>query len=280
MKIVIHHHSALEHQLILGKLLAEGMKKHGETVFYAEAWNPIDCDLAVVWGHRLSRMGWIRENQLLAGRRYLVMERGYFADRMEWTSLGYDGLNGRADFCNSGNGPKRWNPHKELMRPWKAGGEHILLIGQVDGDASIENFNIGAWYERTVKQIRRITGMPIHFRPHPLTKQTIHIPGADTVSGTLAACFRNTYCAVTWNSNTAVDATLAGVPCITMDAGSMAYDVTSHTLDKVITPSRQKWANELAWCQWTEKEIANGDAWDHLKPGAELEPLRDDSADS
>src|SRR6185436_6189038 len=48
-------------------------------------------------------------------------------------------------------------------------GEHILLIGQVPGDASLRGLDVVKWLESTVIDLRLITQRPIVIRPHPLS---------------------------------------------------------------------------------------------------------------
>jgi hypothetical protein len=67
--------------------------------------------------------------------------------------------------------------------------------------------------------------------------------------------------AVTLNSSVAVDAVLSGIPAVTMDEAAMAWDVTSHSPEDVVTPARDEWLHWLAWTQWTHDEIRSGVPW-------------------
>jgi hypothetical protein len=72
---------------------------------------------------------------------------------------------------------------------------------------------------------------------------------------------------VTFNSNTGVDAVIAGVPIFTIDRGSMAWEVSDHDLSEIEKPNlydREQWAHNLAYTQWTMAEMAGGWAWSHL----------------
>lgn len=208
----------------------------------------------------------IIERQKTAGHDYLVAERGYIGDRFAWTSLGYNGLNGRADFLNSGKGSDRWNKYfSDLMRPWKFGGDYILIMGQVSGDASLSNLkDFNGWVAQMVEAIKEHHVGMIAFRPHPLARQRAP-HGIRCFDGTLEENLSGASLVVTFNSNSGVDAVLAGVPTVTMDKGGMAWPVASHDPAVVIYPDRTSWAAELAWCQWSNEEIRNGDAWEHLK---------------
>jgi len=63
---------------------------------------------------------------------------------------------------------------------------------------------------------------------------------------------------MTYNSNTGVEAAMAGRPVIAMDEGSMAYEIAGHQVTDIITPDRTAWAHALAWKQFTIDEIQSG----------------------
>ena len=67
-----------------------------------------------------------------------------------------------------------------------------------------------------------------------------------------------------YNSNSSVDAVINGVPCITFDEGSMAYEVTGHKVCDRIKPDREEWLKALSNTQWTPDEIKNGDYVERL----------------
>jgi hypothetical protein len=69
--------------------------------------------------------------------------------------------------------------------------------------------------------------------------------------------------AITLNSSVAVDAVIAGVPTVTMDAAAMAWDVTAHDPRETTKPPRLPWLHWLAWTQWNWDEISEG-KWAHL----------------
>ena len=242
-----------------------GLRKHGiePEERRAEAWRV--SDLAVVWAHRDAKL---HKMQHEAGNHYLVLERGYIGDidnRRRWTSMGYDGLNGRADFCNAGAGPDRWEQHfAGFMQPWKEGGDYALLMGQVRGDASLAGVDIEGWYAETAYCLVE-RGLTVMFRPHP--RYPAMAPGgAYALVGSLEGALSGAALAVTWNSTSGVDAVLSGVPTIAMDKGSMAWDVAAHGLyEEPSRPDRMSWAERLAYCQWNDDEISGGVAWEHLR---------------
>jgi hypothetical protein len=256
MRIVIHTSQTLGHQSEHAKAMQAGLARHGLLAKIVQNNDSEACDIAICWG-------WKRGQRILPGRPVLVMERGYVGDRFHWTSLGWNGLNGRADFRLPDEiDGRRWDRHfAHLMQDWRSGGRSVVVMGQVIGDAALGNVNFVHWINDTIAQLRDRTAMEVVFRPHPLGGRfRVNAPIAD---GPLADVLAEAAAVVTWNSNSGVDAVLAGVPTVTMDQGSMAWPVTDHEL--TATPQRherQSWAERLAWCQWTLDEIADGTAWE------------------
>ncbi len=242
-----------------------GLRKHRIEPEERRADDWRQSDLAVVWAHRDTAL---HDMQRDAGHHYLVLERGYIGDldnRRRWTSMGFDGLNGRADFCNQDVGPIRWEKHfAKVMRPWQKDGDYALLMGQVRGDASLVTKNIKAWYGLMTRRLGDL-GWTVMFRPHP--RDPMAAPdGAYTLVTSLESALKGAAVVVTWNSTSAVDAALSGVPVVAMDRGSMAWDVASHDLSEaLVTPDRTAWSARLAYTQWSDGEISGGDAWEHLK---------------
>ena len=242
-----------------------GLRRHGINPEERRAEDWRKSDLAVVWGHRDKEL---HELQRAAGNHYLVLERGYIGDlenRRRWTSIGYDGLNGHANFCNADVGSARWERHfAGFMQPWKSGGDYALLMGQVRGDASLGQTDIELWYA-DMARLLNAQGWTVMFRPHP-NGRAIAPDGAYALVGSLEGALASAAFAVTWNSTSGVDAVLAGVPTVAMDRGSMAWNVTTHDVEEaLVTPDRVPWAERLAFTQWNDDEIAGGHAWEHLR---------------
>ena len=242
--------------------ISAGIAANGDTVLrFHGPVAPPGVDAVVVWGWRKG------ERHRLLGYNVLVMERAYI-DRFKWVSLGWNGLNGRATFPTAPTG--RESSHfnqlmKEHLRPWRSAfrGSYALIMGQVQGDVACRNVYLPRWYKQCAETLEA-HGWPVRFRPHP--QAPLRVGGPRRTTGTLEQDLIGAAFVVTWNSNSAVDAVLAGVPAVTMDEGSMAWEVTSHSLTEPISmPDRTGWAARLAWKQWLPEELANGSAWAALK---------------
>ncbi len=251
--------SDMPHQREHADALCAGLARHGiATEQYPEHVLP-PGEIVACWGWRIG------EPLRAQGKRVLVMERGYI-DRMRWCSLGWNGLNGRAErhwVTVKGRGSAFYS----RVRPWKPEGRYVLIIGQVSGDAAVKHFVLSEWYAECVRECARF-GLPIKFRPHPVAVsfgQTDRVAGAETIFGDLQQALSGAAAVVTLNSNTGVDALLAGKPTITRDAGSMAWPVAAHDWTIQPEPYRWAWIDALASAQFTLDELRSGLAWEIVK---------------
>jgi hypothetical protein len=251
------------------------------TTRYAEADAP---DVAVIYGvHKPSApfgKKRIIEGQRSRGRRFVVLERGYL-QRDRYYAAGWGGLNGRADFCNRGMPSDRFEALGLAIGPWRTDGDHVVLCGQVPTDASVQHVAHEAWLADTARALARATHRPILYRPHPLGPGR-PVPGTTSSRGrSLEQDLEGAWACVTFSSNAAVDAALAGIPVFACDEGSMALAIANRDLsdiDRPAMPDREQWAFDLAYAQWTLEEFANGACWQHLGRGAK--PSRSDRAAS
>lgn len=214
--------------------------------------------------------GWRRGSAYRAqGKQVLVMERGYIGDRFKWTSLAWNGLNNKGDFCLPAvlPGGRFEKHHGHLLQEWSDKGHYALVMGQVPGDASLCGQDLRPWYQEAAAEAAKAYRLPVWFRPHPVALQRgkHRSSGLPEKVGDLKSALNGAGIVVTWNSNAAVDAVLAGVPAVTTEHGSMAWDVTGHEIGDLCRPDRSAWAERLAWCQWTGEEMQAGQPWEFLR---------------
>jgi len=176
-------------------------------------------------------------------------------------------LNGRADFRNQNSNPDRWAKLGVELQPWRRTGrdKFILLCGQVPWDASVEHIHMDQWLVESYRAIKSHTDRRVYVRPHPKAPKHLRINGAEEHAGPIN--WDDVHAVVTFNSNIAVEAVVAGVPAFVDDIGSMALQVGNRSIANIESPwypQRTRWAQELAYTQWTPQEIRNGEAWAHL----------------
>jgi hypothetical protein len=251
---------SMAHHVAHADALATGLTRHGLPNRTIAPWDAVKSDICACWGWRIA------DPLAAAGKRVLVMEHGYIGDRHAWTSFGWNGLNGRAEFAPAKDSDRFRKYFDDLLRPWNPEGDYALLIGQVEGDASLYRMDFQSWATRMAAKMWKVFGLPVRYRPHPIAveygqKQTV--PGCETLRGTLAQALEGAAVAVTFNSNAGVDAMLEGKPVVAIDRGAMVYPIAAHDFEIQSEPARQAWADELAWCQFDMEEIRSGAAWEH-----------------
>ena len=83
----------------------------------------------------------------------------------------------------------------------------------------------------------------------------------------------NAHCLVTYSSGTAMDALCMGIPNITCDEGSFAWNVSETKLENIENllllkkSAINQHLSNLAYCQWTQDEMSSGLVWNHLVSG-------------
>lgn len=264
MKVTVLAGPRAAHQIIHQQALAEGLLAlgHEPVLRFSEHAAHACTQFVACWGWRMGAC--LRR----AGHTVIVMERGYLGDRFAWTSLGLNGLNGRATFPPAPQDDgERFRAVAELQ-PWRPGPGYALIVGQVPGDASLQGANLEPWYAEMARQARA-AGMEPVFRQHPVAAKKGYRQGPKGVrqhTGDLVGALAGAAQVITYNSNAGVDALLAGVPIYADNEGSMAWPLASRVVGEIRRPSREQWAHDLAWRQWTLDEISSGKALGGLMP--------------
>jgi hypothetical protein len=238
--------------------LCAGVRAAGDTPVHYWDGAGEAFGIAADWGAALElyRVGY---------KHVLVCECGYLGNRYLWSSLAWDGLNGRGIHAE---GPLRAVPYLE---PWRGAREgYALILGQVPTDwavkLALKGLSYADWLEELVLELE-LRGYVPRYRPHPeiymadATRTRSQLPLLEELAGARIA--------VTLNSTAAIDAVCAGVPTVVKDRrGCMAGAVSSEYGGRWLAeepPHRRAWANKLARMQWSLDELSNGLAWSTLR---------------
>lgn len=271
-----------------------GLKKHGYTRFrlqdyrnipytntkeYFELTNNIKDDVCIGWS------GCQLESFQSLGENVIIFEHPCFGHTYQkpasWISAGWNGLGRRGTFCNTNSNSFRWDEHfsffkNEKLKDW-TGGEFVLLLAQPDRGQSLifyeQELKAKTDYNKIIRKIKEKTDLPIRVKHHPkeINSNIWNIPSDIKVIDSHVSVYdaiKNAKVCVTINSNSVVESVLGGTPAITLDRGSMAWDITEHNFDKIETPplpDREQWIYDITYCQWKLEEFNNGTAWDHLR---------------
>ena len=245
---------------VINKVVFPALERHGVHIYHSD--NP-----SKIYTHHVACWGWKRGRRLRErGHDVLVFERGYLGDRFNYTSVGWNGLNGNAQFMTPPEDKMTYDRFKNNFRlkPWRDDGDTIIIMGQVRGDASLKGEDMTIHYNRWARHLQNIyPNKRILFRPHPKGGERKNFKPSIPLcrEKTLEASLANAYLTVCYNSNSAVDSLVNGVPAVVMDKGSMAWPVAGHQLDERLKPDLTEWLTKLSYCQWSIAELGQGDWW-------------------
>ena len=245
-RAVIHVEPRIAWQRELAPKIVEGLRGIGVSCAVTQARERFGTGLPILLGTNCWRA-------VEAEGPFLLVDRCSFGDPAAWVSLVLGGHGRRGDHrVPEAPDGSRWERYGVAVHPWRRGGERTVLCGQTE-TYSPRYATLAAWYAIAAPRCT-------DFRPHPEAVR----PSADSCPAARLPTTRSwSGCrlAVTLNSSIAVDTVLAGIPTVTMDEGAMAWDVTGHDPDEIVTPDRTAWLHWLAWTQWTHDEIREGVPW-------------------
>ena len=278
MKAVVY--GDLQHQKNPCKNFGIGLEKHGIDVTYIGRYdlkntNFDNFDIAVVWAYRT---GFFNMKKL-GIKNVIILENSHLNNIQkpikEWISAGWNGLNGRADFCNKNSPSDRWEKYFNDGRLLDyTDGEYVFIPLQIKSDMSLYHVSKNITYQKICEEIRNFTDLPIKIKEHPtLLSSWPKVIGVKDVSYLprmmpIGDAVKNAKVVVAINSNSCVDSLIAGKPVINLDEGSMTWDIAERDFTRINLPpwpDRSQWCNNMAYCNWNPEDLRKGEAWEVLK---------------
>lgn len=224
-------------------------------------------------GKHAVHRSWSRQVNFDAARRngtpVLIIEKG-FVRRDEYFHVGWNGLNGYADFRNRGMPADRWDAlgvpllSPRTFHPTER--PRVLLCGQVPWDSTVQHINYHAWLTRAYHRLCAVAGAEhVTFRPHPRAgKQAYGFEALHTsILDPLKTALAHHGVVAAYNSTTLVDAVIAGLRIMVENDMSVAWPLGGTSLT-ARSPDVEPWAHDLAYAQWTLEEMRDGAAWRHV----------------
>lgn len=274
----------------------QGVLQLGDQSILHRASSIIDCDVAVIqgWVHENSKNSShlnlrkeIINNQKRIGKRVLIADSNLFLYTNKENPLHYlrysfdDVFPIRGEYFWNDINPERWKKIKNdlnlSLKDWKTNGDTILICTQRNGGWSMKGFDVVAWLNQTVNEIKKYTDRPIIVRPHPGDKNALsYLNRKDkkwNISQTekITDDFKNARCVITYNSSPGVAAAIEGIPVFITDPEpkySQAFGVANTDLSLVENPKtfeRQQWIEKISMSHWNFDELKSGEAWNHIR---------------
>ena len=272
MRVLVFSSGLGWNEAIMGNC-RKGLEKRGHTVgsrfhgaYSSHEWEK--CDAAVLMGLD-PIITQIFKDYRDQNVPVLLITDGFLnrkGDRMErhW-AVGKNGFHAYAEQPPFHVPGDRWAELGIELQPWKKKGKNIVIAHQfshlpIMGTAKMDAF------PPAIQIIQQVSNRPIVFRTHPLESHSKRpdtpIPAGCIRSekATLAEDLEDAWALVTYDSNAAVEALIAGVPIFTL--GRCLTDAcTNSDLQKIedpLRPDRQQLFNWIAYTQWTPEEMLDG----------------------
>lgn len=259
----------------VGEAFVRGVQGCGDSGRLVRKFEKFDADVLVMVGVK-SKKSWARARA--AGQRTILVDRGYIRSA-HYKRISVDS-----------HEPSWWLEHAKMEReradaigwelsPWKPLDNRALIAGSSQKYHDWYGLpHPTEYYAQVVKTLREM-GMDVIYRPKPAWRDKKRIEGAtfDRGERSIYEILDQASLLVTHGSASCFDAMLYGMPQIVLGNGVTAH-ISSRQLSEARNPimasdeQRQQLANNLAYCQWSLKEFANGTAWRHLRRMLEEQP--------
>lgn len=284
---------------------ATGVMKYHHKVFIEKGLEYRPCDIAVIFGDvrdTQSKQKRMRLKAEVIGRHIhkglIIIDTPVLLRSTPngplYRRVGIDSLFADwGDFNNHNVSAERRNmlfEKNELqLNNLRDNNGNIIIFMQRFFDASLkgrERFRPDRylnWLKTVLTDIRKESERKILIRPHPesLKDSTesnliesfqntlqFHDVHFDTEKSPINEVLSRAFASVTFNSGSAIDSLLHGIPCVVYDSGSFAWSITPHSvhqLEDIKMPDIDQWLNELAYVDWGMDEMESGMTWQHLR---------------
>ena len=199
-------------------------------------------------------------------RPYYYIDTGYIGNmqkRKDWHRVVVSGMQHQNIKWNMD--AKRFNliskTKSYLNFPgWKKDGKAILVVTPSEKPCKFYGINRDDWVKETLQTLAKYTDRPVIVRDKTIRRERV---GEGSIYRQLDE--DNIFAVVTYNSIAATEAIGYGIPCFTL-APNAADEFCAKDLSLIETPKYddidkvRSWQYWLAHCQYTVKEMVNGDA--------------------
>lgn len=208
-------------------------------------------DILLAWNRKESTDKMIAQFEK-AGGKVFIAENGYIGKDNQGNRLISLAL---SKHLGLGKWPvfyeQRFLSHNFEIQEWKSGGDEIVILGQRGIGLASSGYD---WPYAVYHELKHKTKRPIKIREHP----------GKNPETSLEDALKNAHCVVTYSSSAGIQAIAQGIPCFHMLKGWIGQDASIYGIDNLESPfkgDRMPMFHKLSWAQWTQEEIATGEAF-------------------
>jgi hypothetical protein len=273
MKVVFYYAEGKSREGPLKEAFQHACRRYRDDLVWLpnSAETPAPADVAVMVGMKSTAL---RLACLAAGQRVLTFDKGY--DRKDdWWRVSID-THQPTRYLNQLRRPMdRYMEAGWNFAPWRASGsgQHVIIAGGGLKYHKVHRLPDPTDYARELARQVRDMGWSgeIFYRPKPSMPDIVPVEGT-TLSRHkyIGQVLAGAHALVTFGSNACFEAMLAGVPSIVLGDAVMR-PISSTQIESIMHPrlaedgERARLLHTLAYCQFREREISKGKAWDEIK---------------
>lgn len=277
MKVAIHFEPGSSRSKMLARAMSYGVEEagdHGRLISGFDIQEPLWGDVVVAYGWRWPELFWAYR---FSGRHFVYLDLGWWerkppgAINEGFHKVVVDGREPN-DYFRRCSSPDRFSRFGLTVAPWRQDGAHVLLAGMSAKSAGTRGYGPQQWELAMVQNLREITAREIVYRPKPSWLEAKPIPGTafSPPQVPIERALANAWAVVTLHSNVAVDALLAGIPIHCQEGVALPFSTHLDMIDRPFSPTtpisaRENLMADIAYCQWSVPELADGTCWRHLK---------------
>lgn len=275
-------HSDKPRERILSDAFARGVAASGDFIelrrLTPEVEN-VDCDVAVMVGVKSREL---YRHHFDLGQHVVMIDKGYTRHAApgpvkvwEYWRFAVDGHHPTAILSTIQRPDDRLDGLGLVLQPWRvAPNGPIVLAGSSQKYHDFYGLREPtSWAQKLVRQIRQVSQRQIIYRPKPSWREAIPIEDTVFSAGdqSIDDVLKGAHALITHGSNACFEAVIAGVPSVILGNG-VALPISSSKVEDIEQPrlatygERHQWLANIAYCQWTLPEIADGKAWEALRP--------------
>lgn len=236
-----------------------------------------DADVVCAYGLQAHSRKMVHEYRR-RGTRVLLLDKGLIRshNRSAYNRVCIDGGTPNAYLMRVQRNCERWEALRIELQPRRAVTADMPIVYANNSQKVHDYWDLGpaqAYTKNIITEIKRLaTKVPVMYRPKRTLVDICKMKGValslypDTIETTL----ENARVLVTYGSNCAINAIMAGIPAICLGPCA-ANPVSGNSLEQLRDPpfpseaDRYRWLCNVAWCQWSAGEMKAGIAWDFVK---------------
>lgn len=257
----------------LGNALAAGFRKHNVEHSLHHEFNGVIADVALAYGWSNELKFKVFSQYRDAGKHFVFFDLGYWdRGRKGAYKVAVDDWDSATNMLRNMPDDRLQKSGITLRDDWDPNSDYVMIVGMSEKGAGTHGYKFNEW-EKSAQAflMDKFKGSNLRFeiRQKPRGGEKDKSPGIQEV-------LKSARFVVSHHSNVSVECLITGIP-YTCKKGAGIYLSTVRDPDRyiedapILNPTRpslserKQLLSDVAYVQWTIKEMAEGHCWDYIK---------------